>query len=297
MDKDNTPFIDNFRIFRIYLDEKYRFYLFIIALFGLPIGLFRTSDYMLYFNYIFEYFSGSLSPSELIQLLFLYSPLFGFSILVQLGIVIMCLYVLIKIYGYQNKFYRSDEKHKLFSFYIDDEKRLILLGTSLFGIIMYTFHFLQWLNTLIYTIVGSTMGFYLFISSIPQAIFNLITCSIVVIFSLLILMRLYKLQEKEAHFPKIFSFTYHEHYIKLIFIFALIGIFASALFYIIRNFSYLYIAISYLYVYEGAPEELSLYYYNISRQHLIEIGRGVIILISSILTIKNIVKYQRQIRE
>ena len=157
MDKDNIPSTDNFRIFRINLDEKYRFYLFIMALFGLPIGLFRTSDYLLYFNNFFGYLSGSLSPSELIQLLFFYSPLFGFSILVQLVIVIMCLYVLIKIYGYQNKFFRSDEKHKLFSFYIDDEKRIILLGTSLFGIIMYTFYLLQWFNTLIYTIVGLSL--------------------------------------------------------------------------------------------------------------------------------------------
>ncbi len=291
MDKDNFPFIDNFRIFGINLDEKYRFYLFIIALFGLPIGLFRTSDYLMYFIY----FTGSLSPSQFIELLFTYGPLIGFFVLGQLVIVILCLYVLIKIYLYQNKFFRSDEKNKLFAFHIDDEKRLILLGTSLFGIIMYTFHLLQWVNTFIYTAVGSTMDYYIFVSSIPQAIFNLITCSIVLIFSLFILIRLYHLQNTDAHFPKIFSFIYHENYIKIIFIFALIGIFASVLFYILRNCAFMPIVVSYI---SGTHNDVLIFYYmHHLRQYLIEIGRGVIILISSILTIVNIVKYQRLIRE
>ena len=251
---------------------------------------------MLYFNYIFEYFLGSLSPSQFIEFLFTYVPLIGFSVMVQLVIIILCLYVLIKIYLYQNKFFRSDEKNKLFAFHIDDEKRFILLGTSLFGIIMYTFYLLQWVNTLIYTIIGSSMDFYLFTSSIPQAIFNLITCSIVLIFSLFILIRLYHLQNTDAHFPKIFSFAYHENYIKIIFIFALIGIFASVVFYILRNCASMPIFVSFI-IRGTFPEELIFYYMYLLRQYLIEIGRGVIILISSILTIVNIFKYQRLIRE
>ena len=137
MDKGDFPSTQNFRIFKISLNEKYRFYLFIIALFGLPIGLFMTSQYMMNFYYISRILSESLTPSQLVQLLVTYVPIIGISASVQLVIGIMCLYVLIKIYAFQSKLSRSDEKLTLFAFHIDEEKRIILLGISLYGIIMY----------------------------------------------------------------------------------------------------------------------------------------------------------------
>lgn len=296
MDKGDLPSPDNFRIFKITLNEKYRFYLFIIALFGLPIGLFSTSQYMMFFSYISQYLLDSPTPSQLIQLLFSYVPLIGISAMVQLVIGIMCLYLLVKIYAFQSKLFRTDEKTTLFAFPIDEEKRIILLGISLYGIIMYTFNLMQWINSLIYNIKGSLLVYYLYNSSIPQSIFNIIVCCMVIIISFLILTRLYTFQGKERAAPKIFSFTYSEHYIPLVYILALIGIFTSVLFYIITNLVYLLAFLPSLFNLIH-NEAFALYYGYLLLDYLIEIVRGVILLVASILTLKNILKYQRPTRE
>jgi hypothetical protein len=104
MEKDKFPYTDNFRLFGINLNEKYRFYVFILALFGLPIGLFKTSGYLLYVpNLIESIFTGTLSLSELFALFFTYSSFISLYVLSQLIITILSLYILIKIYIHQKR--------------------------------------------------------------------------------------------------------------------------------------------------------------------------------------------------
>lgn len=296
MEKNKVPSSDNFRIFRISLNEKYRFYVFIIALFGLPIGLFKTSGYWVVLNNIIEYLLSGF-PSEMVYLLsYLFTILI--VVLIQLGITLVCLYVLIKIRGYQKRIIPSEEKQKIWTFHPDDEKRLILLATSLFGIVMYSFYFMQWVNTLYYNIQCLVLDSPFTTASILQIIFNLITISMVLSFSIYTLIRLKRFQITEENSPRMVSFTYHEKYIKLIFIIALIGIFAAIFVYILENVAYIPLYMSYIIRYDGygPPYYLILYYSNFVRQFSIEIGRGIIIFILSILTIKNVYTYQKQIR-
>jgi len=300
MEKDKFPYTDNFRLFGINLNEKYRFYVFILAFFGLPIGLFETSGYLLYVPNLIEVFiSGTFSPSELFALFFTYSSFISLYVLSQLIITILSLYVLIKIYMHQRRTIPSGQKPILFAFHIDGEKQFALLGISLFGVIMYTFHLIQGLNSLFYTMLRLLYDGLLNNVSMPETIFNIATCSIVIIISTYILIRLHNFQKEEKNFPKIFSIVYHEKYINIVFILALIGIVASVIFYILINLAYIPVYVYYLF--DNVPvsirNEFSLYYSNYIRQSVIEIGRGITILISSILALKNIYTYKRKIRE
>lgn len=135
-------------------------------------------------------------------------------------------------------------------------------------------------------------------TSMPEAIFNMTTFSIVIIISIYILIRLHYFHKEEKIFPKLFSIGYHEKYINIIFILALIGIIASVTIYILMNLAFIPMFVYDLSNFSSSlRNEFTLYYSNYIRQLLIEIGRGIIILISSILALKNIYTYKQQIRE
>jgi len=298
MEKDNFRLNDNFTLFGFKLNDKHQFYIYLIALFGLPIGLSYTSQYLYFLSSVLPNISLSeMNASDLIQFLFAYSPLLIISILVQLGIMVISLYIIIRVRSHKKEINNSGISHKILGFSINEERQMILLGVSLFGIIMYSFYVLKGINSIIYVIQTIIQDEYnLSLVSLPQIIFKLVNYSFILILSAYILTKLRKFQNLENDSPKIILYAYDKKYINIILIFALIGVFASIFIYILGS-------ISWIPLYVGSIIQLSeishmsyiflSYIFNLIGI-LIEIGRGFLILFVSIKTINNIKNYQER---